>query len=86
MKRYSGRFIIKSTRAKNWDYSTPGKYFITICTTDHDNYFGEIVYNKITYTKQGKIAVDCLREIEKHFDNIKILESVVMPNHVHILV
>lgn len=86
MKRYSGRFIIKSCRIKNWDYSTPGIYFITICTTDHDNYFGEIIDNKIRYSEQGTIAVDCLNEIEKHFDNVKIIESVVMPNHVHILI
>lgn len=86
MKRYSGRFIIKSTRITNWDYSTPGIYFITICTTDHDNYFGEIVDNKIEYNEQGIIAVECLNEIEKHFDNVKIMESVVMPNHVHILI
>jgi len=85
MKRFSGRFIIKSNRVKNWDYSTPGNYFVTICTTDHDNCFGEIIDNKTQYTVQGKIAIDCLSKIEKHFENIKILVSVVMPNHVHIL-
>ena len=51
MKRYSGRFIIKSTRIKNWDYSTPGKYFITICTEDNEHLFGKIVDNKIQYTE-----------------------------------
>lgn len=85
MKKYSGRFSVKSTRIKDWDYSTPGNYFITICTCNHDNYFGEIVDHKIQYTKQGIIAIECLNEIEKHFENAKITESVVMPNHVHIL-
>lgn len=85
MKRYSGRFIIKSTRVKNWDYSTPGNYFITICTKDHEYLFGKIDDGKMIYSKNGKIAVECLKDIEKHFNNTKILESVVMPNHVHIL-
>lgn len=86
MKRFSGRFIIKSSRIKNWDYSSPGIYFVTICTEDSEHLFGKIEDGKMIYSRCGVIAVDCLSEIKNHFDNIKVLESVVMPNHVHILI
>jgi len=32
----------KSPRWANWDYSTEGYYFVTICTKDRIHYFGEI--------------------------------------------
>jgi REP element-mobilizing transposase RayT len=85
MKRYSGRFIIKSSRIKNWDYSTPGIYFITLCTEDHEHLFGKINEGKMIYSKNGEIAVGCLKNINKHFDNVCLKAFVVMPNHVHIL-
>jgi len=33
----------KSIRLKNYDYSKEGLYFITICTHNRENLFGEIV-------------------------------------------
>jgi len=86
MKRYSGRFIIKSSRIKNWDYSSPGIYFVTICTEDSEHLFGKIDEGKMIYLRSGEIAMECLNGIVKHFVNVVILESVIMPNHVHILI
>jgi REP element-mobilizing transposase RayT len=33
----------KSPRCNNWDYSTPGYYFVTICTKNREYIFGHIV-------------------------------------------
>ncbi len=30
----------KDIRLKNYDYSEPGAYFITICTKNKENYYG----------------------------------------------
>ena len=86
MSRFAEKYRIESPRLGNWDYSSPGNYFITICTANHNTFFGKIINHQIEYSKRGQIAVDCLNEIPKHFLNIKLLESIVMPNHVHLLV
>ena len=38
----------KSTRIKNYDYSSPGAYFVTICTRDRMNILSEIIKTDFT--------------------------------------
>ena len=42
----------KSTRLKGYDYSTPGAYFITICTRDRMRVLSEIVKTDLTEINQ----------------------------------
>ena len=42
----------KSTRLKGYDYSTPGAYFVTICTRDRMRLLSEIVKTDLTETCQ----------------------------------
>ena len=42
----------KSTRLKGYDYSTPGAYFVTICTRDRMRLLSEIVKADLTETCQ----------------------------------
>jgi hypothetical protein len=37
----------KLLRLKNFDYSTPGYYFVTICKKERIQYFGEIINRNI---------------------------------------
>lgn len=80
---FSERFLIKSTRLKNWDYSKSGYYFLTICTINRINYFGHINDGKMILSDIGEIANQCWRKIPNHFPHVKLDEFVVMPNHVH---
>ena len=73
----------KPNRLKNFDYSDNGWYFITICTKDRQEYFGNIVNNKINLNEYGKIINNCWVEIPQHFNNVKLDEYQIMPNHVH---
>jgi|SRR5579875_1187824 len=43
MDLYKNRYRIESTRLKNWDYSSCGYYFVTICTKNRECLFGNIV-------------------------------------------
>jgi REP element-mobilizing transposase RayT len=36
-------------------------------------------------SKMGMIVNQCLVDIPKHFKNVFIRESVIMPNHIHLL-
>ena len=84
--------IRKLPRLAEYDYATPGAYFITICTHNKQCLFGKILQDNalgephMQYSAIGEIAKTCLLDIESHYDNIKIVNWVIMPNHVHMLV
>jgi putative transposase len=83
MDRFLGKYRISSTRLQTWDYSWDGYYFITICTQDREKYFGKISDGKMMLNDWGEIAKKYWMEIPAHFENTKIDEFVVMPNHIH---
>lgn len=82
----------KLPRLKNYDYSAPGVYFITICTHNRQCLFGNVVFSgligeaSVSYSPIGNIAKQCLLDIESHYDNVRIDHWVIMPNHIHLLV
>ncbi len=82
----------KHTRLKDYDYSTPGAYFITICTKDKKPILGEVIAgdelnkSQMRLSPIGKIANREISKIESHYDNVKIDKFVVMPNHIHLIV
>ncbi len=80
---FNQKYFIPSTRLKYWDYSSTGWYFITICTFQKRYYFGNIVDGKMELSEIGKIAKKYWHEIPKHFQNTKLDEFVIMPNHLH---
>ena len=83
--RFADKYKTKSSRLPNHNYSSPGLYFITICTLNHNNFFGKIIKSKMELSKMGMITKQCLLNIPKHFSNITLGEYVVMPNHIHLL-
>jgi putative transposase len=73
----------KSPRWKEWDYSTPGIYFITICTKNRETYFGEVRQGKMILSQIGIIADLLWYEIKNHHKNVELDEYVIMPDHIH---
>lgn len=67
----------KSIRYKDWDYRTPGYYFITICTIQRQHLFDD--------PRIRQVAEHRLRQIPKHAKHTALDESIVMPNHAHLL-
>ena len=76
----------KRNRLIGYDYSSAGYYFITLCTRDSVNLFGEIVNGEMYLSDCRTIAKSGLLNISSHYDKIHIDKSVVMPNHVHLIV
>lgn len=83
MEKYKDKYKIESTRLQYWDYSSPGYYFITICTKNRWDYFGEINDKKMCLNKIGNITQKFWLEIPNHFPNVTLDEFIIMPNHVH---
>ena len=76
-------FHRQSIRLENYDYSSNGAYFVTICTAQRLHLFGEISNAIMELHDFGKIAHNCWLELPNHFPQILLDEFVVMPNHVH---
>ncbi len=73
----------KSIRLNDYDYSSTGLYFITICTQDKQNRFGTIKNNCIIINEYGQIAHDEWIKLKNRFKNIKLHEFIIIPNHIH---
>jgi REP-associated tyrosine transposase len=79
-KQYPKR---KNNRLKCHNYSHSGFYFVTICTKNRQNFFGEISNEKMVLSEIGKIVLRCWKEITRHVSGVSLDEFVIMPNHVH---
>jgi len=83
MTLFRNKYRIESTRLPKYDYSTPGKYFITICTKNRERILSGIVNGCVSLSEEGKIVRDCFLDLPNHYGNIEIDEFIVMPDHFH---
>ena len=72
----------KNPRMKDYDYSTPGYYFVTICTWEKQCLFGQ----PSQLNTLGKMADHAMMKIPMHFPDVHIDKYVIMPNHVHAII
>lgn len=73
----------RSIRIKEYDYTSPGAYFVTLVTYQRDCLFGEIRDAKMALNDFGSIADECWHAIPEHFPFVELGAYVIMPNHVH---
>jgi putative transposase len=83
MDKFQGRFRITSTRLRDWDYSSAGWYFVTICTKNQKPYFGEVIDSAIHYSPLGVIVAEEWTRTRMFRPNVSLDEWVIMPNHLH---
>ncbi|HUS88728.1 MAG TPA: hypothetical protein VMW91_05050, partial [Desulfosporosinus sp.] len=76
----------KLIRLKEYDYSLPGFYFVTICTHKQKCIFGTIINGDSILNQHGLIAQKYITLISSHFENANIDCFIVMPNHVHFII
>lgn len=67
-------------------YTSPGYYFVTICTHDRNQYFGTIRNGEIKLSAAGAMVSNTIAEFAVQFQTVSINSFVVMPNHVHVLI
>ena len=72
-----------ATRLKHRDYSSPGLYFVTICSDFKRCIFGAVEGEKVRLSTLGRIAQESWMAIPSHFARIQLHAWMVMPNHVH---
>ena len=80
--------VRKPLRMSQYDYNTPGAYFLTFCTHDRKQFLSRIVgaiheSPEMQLTASGKIVETILQNIPKHL-HVSIDRYVIMPNHIHV--
>jgi REP element-mobilizing transposase RayT len=85
-EKYQNKYNIKSNRLQNYDYSSDGVYFITICTKNHIFEFGNIKNEEMFLNSFGEIIKNEWEETKKMRTNFKFGEFCIMPNHFHALI
>ena len=77
----------KPTRLKGYDYSTPGAYFITICTKDRKEMLSKIIVGdgahivpKNQMSNYGLICDKYINNINIKYENVTVDKYVIMPN------
>ncbi|MBQ8860939.1 MAG: transposase [Ruminococcus sp.] len=82
----------KSTRLKEYDYSSTGVYFVTVCVKDRKALLSKIVGEGLRALPQTQLAniglkvKDAIEYIDTQYQYISIDNYVIMPNHIHLLV
>lgn len=84
--KFKWKYNPKSNRLQNFDYGSNWWYFITICTKDRQNYFGEILDWKMILNDIWKIVEKYYLEIPNHFPFVVLDEFIIMPNHIHLII
>ena len=80
---FKNKFRIDSSRLKNWDYSIPWWYYVTICTKNMGFWFENVKHNKMILNVAGKIVNEEWRRSKTIRENVDLDYCVIMPNHIH---
>ena len=72
----------KRNRLKYYDYSTPGAYFITICTKDRKMLFAPVGADSISARMVERTFLETIQQ----YNGVDSPIYVVMPNHFHAII
>ena len=81
----------KQIRIKDYDYSAPGAYFVTICTKNRAQILWETVGadiirpQDVSLSVVGKIVEQGVLQISNHYDHIAVDKFCLMPKHGHLI-
>ncbi len=76
-------FHRRSIRLKDYDYSSPGSYFVTVLAYKRECLFGNVVSGKMRLNQYGKILYQSWEWLPRRYPYIMNEIFVIMPNHFH---
>ena len=80
---FKEKYRIPSTRLAVRDYSSPGQYFVTLCTKGHACFFGTVQEDRVIRSKAGEIVAEEWQRTAALRRNVTLDEWQIMPNHLH---
>ena len=81
----------KPIRIENFDYATPGAYFITICTANKEKILWKrtaadtIHPENLPLSATGKIVEQGILQIQDHYKEVVVDKYCIMPDHIHLI-
>ncbi len=84
----------KKNRLEDYNYSSCGVYFITICTLGRRNLFwnqteltSDLIQSpqNVNLSQYGQIVDDAINSISSAYPTVYVDTYVIMPNHIHVL-
>ena len=86
------KFRRKRIRLENYDYSSDGAYFVTVCVIRKDislwkNVAANCVRQNITHELSdiGKLVDNEIQKVETIYDSITVDKYCIMPDHIHMI-
>ena len=82
----------QSIRIGDYDYSTPGAYFITICTANREKIFwsdcrGELRSPvNVPLSEVGMIVDKEINKMNTVYDAVRVDKYCIMPDHIHFII
>ena len=73
----------KTVRLVDYDYSTPGAYFVTVCSHLRNHTFARVEGGDCYRSPLGMLAADHLMKLPSFYRNLELDAWIVMPNHLH---
>jgi putative transposase len=73
----------RPTRLKNYNYSSVGAYFVTVCTYNRECVLGSIIDGEMHLGEYGRIVEAVWHELPNHYQYVYLDEFIIMPNHIH---
>ena len=81
----------KPMRMPDYDYSSPGAYFVTICTHDRRCILSRITVGAlheapvVSLTEIGQSVKEFIEILPSRYPDLAVDHYVIMPNHIHLL-
>lgn len=82
----------KDYRLKEYDYSLPGSYFITVCVKNREPILWENVGARIArprfednLSRYGIVVSEAISNINKFYPMITVEKYAIMPDHLHLI-
>jgi putative transposase len=83
MALFRNKYRIETTRLKDWDYTSDGTYFVTICTKNMTDNFGQVINCEMNLNDCGKLVASEWMRTATIRKNVILDEWIIMPNHFH---
>ena len=82
----------KLIRLPAFDYSSAGAYYVTICTQNRRCILSDVVVGEglappaVCLSEIGLCAEEEIRAVNARYEDVRIDNYVIMPNHIHLIV
>ncbi len=83
----------KNIRLHDYNYSSNGAYFITICTKNKESLLLKNVgancvrpFEQLPLSKMGIVVENEIHKLNTVYKNIKVDKYQIMPNHIHFII